>query len=368
MALRAVVVALLCASCGRIAFDATPLDDPRDGVVVEDTVTLGPRVVVIETPLDETPKMVTVPEVDPERTMVLCDYRTSSASTLYMPMCELVDGTTVRITAGAALSTCIVRVQLVQLPIGSIVRRGTNDLGSGDTSASFPAGSNDPQRAFPLISQYQDVDSTTLDDRFLLTATSGANEVIVSRAASGSIVHVAWQVIEIAGTTMTSGGVGLSPSSVSVTFTISVSATTRTFIVGTVLVSSSVEEDNMFRYELIDAAPGPQARLARNGGAVAATVRYYAIESPDILVEHGIQGFGNTLSAITQTLARAVEPSRSMIVLSYSGGSVGGVADTDDIVVTGRINSTGTGFTLERNSMPPMNVSTVVAWSVVEWL
>lgn len=358
---RLLLVSLVSASCGRVAFDPLMAGDGGDAGVRP-----GVFVQRREVAMDVNVQTFAIEPIDTSRTMVLCDYRTADSSVAKQPMCELIDATTVRVTTGIADPEVIVLVQLVQLPEGSVVQRGVYNMGSGEMVATIPA-SFDSTRAFPLISRRTMLDTAGLDARFLLGAILASGTTLqLARDAVGNTLQVAWQIVEPLGARVLQGNSGLGAG----TFFTGSSGVAldidRTFPVQSVSADGSEETCYLVRTELTASSTGSafDALSIREGTTCTVEHDLVFVEQPGVSVQRGATPF-TTESAISVTFGRPVDPTRTMAILSVSGGRVGQFADLDDSLVTGEVQSGG--IVLARNPISPTDVASVAAWTVVEW-
>ena len=141
-----------CASC-RVAFDRLAESAAEDAALDGDAAGLSPSVQVVSLVMNMTVKTATINPVDPTRTVVLCDFRTAGSYAARQPMCELVDATTVRVTFGVADASATVQLQVVQLPLGVTVERGTHDMANGLPTEQFTIPAVDRAQSFVLYSR-----------------------------------------------------------------------------------------------------------------------------------------------------------------------------------------------------------------------
>lgn len=361
--MRLLVLALLCVSCGRVGFE--PLGVGREDASTGNTGDgLGPGGPVQSqlVTMDVTPRIVTIQPVDPTRSIVLCDYRTGVATVAAQPACELTDATTVTLTTGVAEPTLEVHVQVVQLPAGSVVQRGVFDFSINHLAVGLPLQQVDLASTFMLLSRWTNADSVSIDPQFSIVGSlTSSTSMRLARDVSGNRVHIAWQVVQLAGARVLAGQTTLGAGVFAASAAIPMVDLSRTFVVSSSSTATSSEEAEYM------VATGLQSSTAaafrRSGMATATLVSYFVVEAPDVVVTSGLTAMG--LSLVATPNIGAIDPTRAAVFVSPFGGRAGNDSDVDETVVTGLIQPPV--LALRRNTPSPVNVDGGVAWSVVEW-
>lgn len=352
---RLLLLALVCASCGRIAFD-----DISDGGRPGEGATTAASVQTVDVTMDATTNVATIPPVDPTRTLVLCDFRTDHSSAARQPACELTDATTVTVTVAVADPDVIAHVQLVQLPVGAFVQRGVRDMFSDNRTENVPIQTVDLATSFAVISRWVSLDTDAFDQSVTIAARLPAAQTLeLSRVSGGTAVHVAWQVVQWPGSRVIANASTLGVGVTTGTVAIPAVDPTHTFIVASGRASSPNEEDFMVSTAL---QVPTMVAFVRTGSSTATYTSWFVVEVPSVSVSAGYTSMAGN-AAVTEPIG-PVDPARTAVFLSPYGGRPGIVSNFDEVVVTGVIGPQE--LILARNATPPTDVGGAVAWSVVE--
>lgn len=360
MAVRLLVLALLCASCGRVAFD--PGGDARDDSATSDVPIITPLVQTVDITMDAPQQQATILPVDTTRTIVLCDFRTGTSSVASQPACELTDANTVTVTVGLANASVIVHVQIVQLPVGATVQRGTYDVSSGSTTAQVPINAVDLTRSFVVTSRWASLDTAGLDERFRhMARLASASTLQFDRVASGNTLHIAWQVVTWPAASVTQATRTI-PNGNSGTLVVSaVANVSQTFAMVTAAATNAIEQDYMV---FIRIETSGNLSYSRFGSTNAIDLTYFLVDSAQVRVQHGFSLLA-AQAAISVPITLA-DPSRAMVLLSMYGGAAGNPDSFHQVTCTGTLQQDL--LVLARNPTVPADVNVGVSWDVVELL
>jgi hypothetical protein len=350
------VAALALAGCGRISFEARA-DGSSSGDGSADSGGT-PIVQRFDVTLATSPTVVSIMPVDPSRTMVLCDANMTQSAAGYQPTCVLTDGQRVTVSAGFPDPNTHVLLQVVQLPVGSVVQRGTYKFGSAESMVVLPITSVDLTSSFPILTRTLNFATVGLDERFNISALITApNELTLRRSSTGNSVDTAWQVVSIPGAVVTTQTMTLT-SDLTLDFPNAIDVS-HTFLIGTRSGGSGDEGDYLARLSF--SAVGDRFRILRNTAGSNLLVSYAAVELPGASALHGELAL-STESLVTSALQRTVDPTRSFVIPSVQGGRA---ATNDDFAASSvAISVQADMVTLQRGV--PTNVNGTVSWDVVE--
>lgn len=352
------IVALACAACGRIAFD--PLVDAQPS---SDVLTGSPsRVDVYELTPAATTTDVPIADIDPSRTIVMCDFRTNNSSVGRQPACALTSSTTLQIRVPIVEPSLVVRAQIVQLPIGTTVQRGHRSVGSGLLADDVSIAAIDPSRAFPLFSRTVNLDATGFDERMNVTATFPDPQTLhFERLASGNTLEIDWQVIEMPTATVTAGMASLAPGTSTQSLSDAPFDRAHFFIVPTIRTTGSNEDEYLVQVNLDIAG---QIIFTRAGTTNTTEIAYYIVETPAVTSQHGVtwlMGF----NGLGVGIAAPIDPSRTAALVSYSGGRAGNMADVEQVASTVEVMQQSA--MVVRGANPPIDTNTRVSFSLLQW-
>jgi hypothetical protein len=363
------LIVLLGTSCGRLGFGATSdagdggadvqLVDQRDADT--DAASSGSAsVAAYELTMDATSKTIAIAGVDPSRTMITCDVRTTSSDYSSVPACELTNGTTVTVKIGDILGTVIVRVQVIELAVGASVQRGTRVLGLVDTAVTIPISNAPLGSSFALVSRWGVQNSATADEEYGVAARLvDATTLELSRTVAAEDVHVSWQVVTIPGANVQSGLTRIANGTGSILVSASGIDPMQAFFVTSERVSSNLDLDDLVE---VSAMSATQIRVSRLGTTTNADAAWFGVQIPGARVLQGDVSFG-TGTMLTVPTFTTVDPARTGVFLSTSGGRAGENAELDKALAT--IEVTPTSLVIQRGVSVDVNGN--IEWMLVEW-
>jgi hypothetical protein len=332
------LVTVACIGCGRSGFDEIPTQ----------TVSYD---VVLATPTVE----LAIEAVDPERTLVTCDFSATTSNHDQVPICELTSATTVSIETRTPDPTTVVHVQLIQLESGAVVQRGRYTHGSNVPTHVQPIEPVDLASSFAVVASYGTLSSSGLDERFNLGATLvDPTTLELARAETGNTLVVVWQVVSIPGAVVRAGTTTLTDSTASVS--IAPVDPRRTFVVAT-RQGGSEEGDHLVRLRVVD---GVTLAFARNSAATDVDVSWFVVELSDVIVQTGELAF--TGEVATAEIAR-VDTTHAAVFVTASGGLPGSSAHHP---VISKIDLEPTRLELVRGEAT--DDTALSRWYVVQWV
>lgn len=267
---------------------------------------------------------VTVPAVDPARTVVFATLSTSASDAADgLASVELTGASTLDVVrpAGAAGSVTVAW-SLVEYACGIRVQRG---VVTGPTAATvdLTITPTDPARAFTTVTAAPGAAATTPGPAQQVTATlAGATTLrLAAGAAPAADARWAWQVVEV----VRAADVDVEHVTVAVgagatTVTVPLAATvdpSRTILLAGVRSAAGTLEQAAVTAEFTAA---DEVVLRRTDGGVPVTVELQVVQLLDgTAVQRGALTVGDGTSTSTATLASPLDPTRATVLATGSG-------------------------------------------------
>ncbi len=212
---------------------------------------------------------------------VTCSRRSgSSAPSLSLARCQLMNGSTLRIASDGVDTSAVTAWSVVQVP-GAVVQRGTATFASTDLILNVAISAVDRTRSFALVTTSSNQSGVDNDERSnAMIELSTDTNVQLSRGSIGAEATVDFQVIQFPVTNVQSGVVTLSlgtaSQSASLPTTVDLS---RSFVVHSTLIGQDVDGAEAV-YMVGSSLSSNDITFTRKASDEVVQVSWFAVELP----------------------------------------------------------------------------------------
>jgi len=343
-----IAIVAVIPACGRIDFD---VHDPRASTRY------------YQAAMESTQVSIPIDPVDPDRTLVVREFELGGSALSLMPLCDLVDATTLQVAAFVASPSTRVHAQVIEFDADARVQRGRVTLGTASLGQQIAIEPIDTGKSFAIVTRTLQNDLDASDHLASVTIELAPTQLTLSRRFSGDTLQAAWQVVELDDAVVQSGVARLGDGENETTVAIQPVDRNGAFAVAASRASGEFQGHHLVRTRL----DGDALVLARNGYNSIVDIAWFVVELPDIHVQHAETAMTDRAEVIVPITR--IEPAHAGVFLSLSGGNTETASSLlDSSACASTVSPTELRITRVGNTDGvASDVSGIVASSVVAW-